>query len=126
MVNKEEYIMLTLNQALDNAWKEIQKYCKENYAGKTTRDIQFSWKHDTYGWLEFGVTPNGTAYFVRGGHHLSHRSKDADWYYHPDYKEGYYGTKYREMEQIIKDWKKIKNILEQKFAVEDSIFNFKI
>lgn len=118
--------MLTRNQALENAWKEIQKYCKKNYAGRTTKDIQFEWQHEVYGWTEFGVTPNGDAYFVRGDHSKGRRSKGADWYYHPEYEEGYAGVKHREIEKIVTNWPKIKCILEEKFAIEDSIWNFKI
>ena len=110
--------------ALQKAWESIQEYCKK-YKGLSTQDVQFEWQHEVYVWQEFGVTPNGEAYFVRGGHHLSRRSDGADWYYHPKRKEGYALAKYSCIENIVTHWDTIKAMLEKKFQVEQSIYNFK-
>lgn len=116
----------SINAALENAWSKIQNYCKEKYTGKTSRSVQFEVYRDVYMWLEFGVTPNGDAYFVKGNHFLSHTSIDADWYYHPTHSEGYFGTKYRDLEAIVRKWPEIKARLADKFAQEESIFNFEV
>ena len=116
----------SINAALDNAWSKIQNYCKEKYKGKTVRDVQFQVYHDMYMWMEFGVTSNGDAYFVRGDHSMSHTSDRADWYYHPGHKEGYFALKYRELETIVRKWTEIKVMLAKKFAQEESIFNFEV
>ena len=116
----------SLRLALDSAWRKIQNYCKENYTQKTVRNVQFCIYSDVYMWIEFGVTPNRQAYFVRGSHEKGHTSPYADWYYHPLHKTGYVPLKYRELETIIKKWPEIKVKLAEKFNQEESIFNFKI
>lgn len=116
--------MTNINAALDNAWNSIQLYCKESYAGKTPRDVQFEVYHNTYYWLDFGVAPNGNAYFVHGDHTKSKTSNDADWYYYPNRQKGYMGTYYRDLETIITNWKSIKAKLIERFNIEESIFNF--
>ena len=116
----------SLNLALDSAWKQIQNYCKENYACITIRDVQFCVYSDPYMWIDFGVTPKGDAYFVRGNHSKGHTSNDADWYYHPSHKFGYEPLKYRELETIIKKWPEIKAMLAEKFNQEKYIFNFEV
>ena len=110
--------------ALQKAWESIQEYCKK-YKGLSTQDVQFEWQHEVYVWQEFGVTPNGEAYFVRGGHDKSRRSDSADWYYHPKHEEGYVRAKYPCIENIVVHWNAIKTMLEKKFQVEQSIYNFK-
>lgn len=117
---------MNLNAALETAWGKIQAYCKENFAGVSCRDIQFGWKHDVYGWTEFGITPNGDAYFVSGDHSQSSRDANADWYYHPDHKAGYVFTKHARMEEVVRDWPIIKEKLLQAVRVERSIFNFEV
>ena len=115
--------MTVREEALANAWKSIQRYCKK-YAGQSTQDVQFEWQHEVYVWQEFGVTPNGEAYFVRGGHDKSRRSDSADWYYHPKHEEGYARAKYPCIEDIVTHWNTIKTMLERKFQVERNIYNF--
>lgn len=110
--------------ALQKAWKTIQEYCKK-YKGLSTQDVQFEWKHEVYVWQEFGVTPNGEAYYVRGDHCTSRRSNKADWYYHPEHKMGYSGAQYGCIEDIVTHWDTIKTKLEKKFQTEHSIYNFK-
>ena len=110
--------------ALTKAWESIQEYCKK-YKGVSTQDVQFEWQHEVYVWQEFGVTPNGEAYCVRGGHDKSRRSDKADWYYHPQHREGYIPAKYAIIEDIVTHWNTIKTMLEKKFQVEQSIYNFK-
>ena len=107
----------TLKKALDDAWAKIQTYCKEQYSGVSTRDVQIRWKHDPYGWIEFGVTRNGTAYIVHGHHAQSSRAADADWYFHPAHKEGYPYTKYDRIEEVVRDWPTVKMRLEDAFSV---------
>ena len=115
---------MNLNKALDNAWHKIELYCQEKYAGVSTRDIQFSWKHDIYGWIEFGITPNGTPYIVRGDHATDRRSNNATWFFHPAHKDSFFDIKYASIEEIVKDWPIIKKKLEEKVNIEQSIFNF--
>jgi len=103
--------------ALQKAWESIQEYCKK-YKGLSTQDVQFEWQHEVYVWQEFGVTPNGEAYFVRGGHDKSRRSNNADWYYHPNHNEGYVFAKYPCIEDIVKHWNVIKTMLEKKFQTD--------
>lgn len=113
-------------RALDKAWNQIDLYCREKYEGKTTRDIHFGWKHDVFGWLEFGVQPNGAPFFVHGNHSQSYGSKDNDWYFHDRHRDGYPYAKYDRMEEIVADWPIIKKKLEELFQREESILNFKI
>jgi hypothetical protein len=110
--------------ALKNAWRSIQEYCKK-YKGLSTQDVQFEWQHEVYVWQEFGVTPNGEAYFVRGNHTLGRRSDRADWYYHSNHEPGYSPAKYSCIEDIVTHWDIIKARLEKKFQVEQNIYNFK-
>lgn len=110
--------------ALQKAWESIQEYCKK-YKGLSTQDVQFEWTHEVYVWQEFGVTPSGEAYFVRGGHDKSRRSANADWYYHPEHKQGYVCAEYPCIEDIVTHWDTIKTMLEKKFQVEQNIYNFK-
>lgn len=116
--------MPTLYKALDEAWKKIKSYCEEKYAGISTRDVQFSWKHEIYGWIEFGVTPSGTPYIVRGDHSKDRRSDSAEWFFHPSHKEGYFPAKYPSIEEVIRDWPIIKERFEKECNTEHSIFNF--
>lgn len=109
--------------ALDVAWEKIQTYCKK-YAGCSIRDVQIRWKHGSYGWLEFGVTPAGVPYYVRGNHFLSSRSPDVQWYYHPSHEMGYELARYAWMKEIVQDWLVIKEKLEQQFEEEKQIFAF--
>ena len=63
-VNERSNFMNTFlnrNEALRTAWKKIQEYCSQ-YAGRSNQDVQVRWRHDMYGWTEFGVTPNGVPY----------------------------------------------------------------
>ena len=116
--------MNDLTVALDSAWAKIQAYCKQHYTGMSIQDVQVKWKHDTYGWLEFGVTPAGVPYYVRGNHFLSSRSPDTQWYYHPGHQMGYEPARYARMKEIIQDWPVIKEKLEQQFEKEKLIFAF--
>lgn len=116
--------MTRREMALQEAWESIQKYCKK-YAGLSTQDVQLEWKHEVYVWQEFGVTPNGEAYFVRGNHCTSRRSDRADWYYHPCHIMGYIPAKYPCIEDIVTHWELIKEKLEKKFEIENSIYNFR-
>jgi hypothetical protein len=118
--------MKTRKEALIEAWEKIQKYCKYNYEGKSTQDVQFEWQHEIYVWQEFGVTPKGEAYFVRGNHSTSRRSEKADWYYHPEHKTGYSGAILGTIEDIVTHWETIKKKLEENFKKEQNIYNFKI
>ncbi len=116
--------MTQREMALKKAWESIQEYCTK-YAGLSTQDVQFEWQHEVYVWQEFGVTPTGEAYFVRGNHCKGRRSKDADWYYHPQHPHGYTFAEYGTIEDIVTHWSTIKAMLEKKFQVEQSIYNFK-
>lgn len=118
----------SLISALGEAWGKIQAYCKEQYSGVSTRDIQVRWKHNVYGWIEFGVTPDGTAYIVHGHHAQSSRAEDADWYFHPVHKTapGSQFTKYNRIEEVVRDWPLVKRKLEEAAAKERGIFNFEV
>ena len=112
-----------LNNALSEAWSKINDYCKK-YAGISTRDVQIRWKHDVYGWIEFGVTPQGKAYINRGDHSKSPGENNTTYIGHPMRKEADQWTKYPSIEEVVKDWPAIKEILEKRFDDEKRIFNF--
>ena len=112
-----------LQEALDVAWEKIQSYCKK-YAGCSVRDVQIRWKHEIYCWREFGVTPQGVAYINGGNHSQSPRGKDTAWVGHPEHKAPCDQIKYGFIEQVVRDWPCIKEMLEEKFKEEKRIFAF--
>ena len=120
--------MKRLNAALTDAWAKIQEYCKDQYAGVSSRDVQVRWKHNTFGWTEFGVTPDGTPYIVHGHHAQSSRDSTADWYFHPEHKtsDGASFMRYDRMEEVVRDWPQVKATLEKRFAQERNIFDFNV
>ena len=118
--------MKSLHSALRDAWQQIQAYCKSNYAGVSTRDVQFRWDSGVYGWGEFGVTPEGIPYIVRGDHSMDSRSKNATWLYHPLYANAYAWDEDRCLEPVIRNWPTIKEKLEKHMAAERSIYNFRV
>ncbi len=124
---KRESSNKTLNSALEEVWGKIHKYCKEQYSGISPRDVQVRWKQDMYFWSEFGVTPNGDIYIVHGNHDQDSRADDADWYFHPDHKTSPMVRSQRchRMEEAVRNWPKIKEMLAKRFDEERRIFDFK-
>lgn len=116
-------ILPNRNNALLNAFVKIQTYCQK-YEGKTNKDVQVNVYTDTYIWVEFGVTPAGQAYLVRGNHANSRRSKDANWYGHPEHPAGYVGALYDSIEKLLCNWEKVKSNIDKEFDFEYNIFHF--
>lgn len=114
---------MTRNEAIMNAWKSIQKYVKENYNRVFENGIEFTWKHEVYGWTKFGVTQDGIAYIVTGSHGTSSLN---DWYYHPTNNKTYEPKKLKVTEEVVSDWKTIKNKLEKLAEKENNLYNFEV
>lgn len=112
-----------MRDALDVAWEKIQRYCQQ-YAGRSIRDVQIRWKHEIFGWCEFGVTSNGEAYINGGNHSQSSRGKDTAWVGHPEHNDPYENCKYGFIEKVVRDWPIIKDKLEMRFEEERLIFAF--
>lgn len=117
---------MSINHALMSAWTKIQEYCKERYHHVSTRDIQIRWKHNVYGWTEFGVTPDGSAYIVHGNHSQSPTSPNAEYHFHPQRptRPEDMPTRFCRLEEVVKDWPIIKEKLEDAFSIERRIQNF--
>ena len=129
-VNERSNFMNTFlnrNEALRTAWKKIQEYCSQ-YAGRSNQDVQVRWRHDMYGWTEFGVTPNGVPYIVHGDHSQDSRSSSAAWYFHPQHRTsaGDEFMRYSRMEEVISDWPRVKDCLARAFGREAEIWDVKV
>lgn len=110
-------------KAIMDAWKQIQDYVHDNYAGVFAKDMRFRWKHEVYQWVEFGVTPEGYAFIVRGCHGWG--DSEADFFYHPG-KTGYDRLKLTLTEQVVRDWPTIKRLLQEYAEKENALYNFQI
>lgn len=111
------------NEAIMNAWGKIQAYVKENYNGVFSKEIRFKWKHEIYGWTEFGVTSNGTAFIVTGSHGTDNLN---DWFYHPTITKTYEHKRLSVTEDVINDWQTIKEKLKSLGDKENALYNFKV
>lgn len=121
--NKENNV-LTWNDAVMAAWGKIQKAVKQEYAGVFHKELRFRWKHEVYGWTEFGVTPDGDAFLVTGSHGAG--DSYADFFYHPVVRKTYEPKRIQVTEEAVTDWPQIKEILRKKAAAEKSVYDFHI
>lgn len=112
------------NEAILNAWNKIRKYVKDNFDGTFENGIEFEWKHEVYYWVKFGVTNKGVAYIVEGSHGWG-----ADCYfYHPtkDTKSILTSVRMRFTEEIVNEWKLIKEKLIRLAKKENELYNFEV
>ena len=114
---------MTRNEAIMNAWGKISEYVKENYTGVFENGIRFRWKHEVYGWKDFGVTPDGVAYIVKGSHGTSDLN---EWFYHPVIKKTYEPGRLAVTEDIVNDWAIIKKKLSELAEKENGLYNFQV
>ena len=111
------------NEAIMSAWSKIRTYVKENYSNVFTNEVRFRWKHEVYGWKEFGVTPDGIAFIVKGSHGTSAMN---EYYYHPTKPMGYEFTKLNSVEAVVNDWQTIKKILNALAEKEKRLYDFEV
>lgn len=105
--------MKTREEAIMNAWRQIQQYCKEKYAGKVGNSFWISYKYGHY----FNLTPNGEAYLSGGTGCMSYK------HYHPtEPNENDYSI-IAHTELAVQNWKYIKSVLEKRI---DGLYNFEI
>ena len=114
---------MTRNEAIMNAWEKIREYVKENYNGTFEKGIEFTWKHEVYGWKKFGVTRDGVAYIVTGSHGTSSCN---DWFYHPTNNKTYEPKRLGVTEDVVNDWRTIKEKLERLAEKENGLYNFEV
>lgn len=114
---------MTREEAILNAWNKIRKYVKENYNGVFEKGTQFRWKHECYYWIEFGVTKDGDAYFVRGSHGWG-----GDYFYCPFKNEPsiYPHIKLAYLNDVVEDWQSIKKVLQSLAKKENELYNFEV
>lgn len=112
-------------EAIMNAWKKIQEYVKKEYDGVFEKGIRIRWKHEVYGWTEFGVTSTGDAYICHGSHGCGDRM--TDWFYHPDTrKPTFERTRMTHTEKVVNDWEIIKQELYKMALKERLLYNFQV
>jgi hypothetical protein len=107
-------ILKTREEAIMDAWKQIQQYCKEKYAGKLGGDgTWIEYKYDHF----FSLMPNGDAYLSGGTGCMSYR------HYHPIKQNKDNESIIAHTELAVQNWPYIKRKLEERI---DSVYNFKI
>lgn len=114
---------MTRNEAILQAWFKIREYVKENYNGTFEKGIEFTWKHEVYGWTKFGVTRTGDAYIVHGSHGTSSLN---EYYYCPFKEAGWEHGRLPRTEEVVNDWHIIKSKLIQLADKENSLYNFMV
>lgn len=132
------------NKVLENAWKKICEYARDNFNGVFPEGFKTRWFHDVYYWIEFVVSPQGEARIYRGTHDTSYPSEviTACGAYNvysmsckPDTTELSISTnpgtrpmgvdrKCMNIEIIIKGWSQIKNIINEKKEYELKLKSF--
>ncbi len=115
---------MTRSEAVISAWNKISEYVRKEYAGVFQNGLHFRWKHEVYGWTEFGVTPKGDAFIATGSHGAGEQY--TDYYYHPDKSKTYEPKRISVTSEVVEDWQKIKKILEEKAKKEKALYNFQV
>lgn len=132
------------NKVLENAWKKICEYVRDNFNDVFPEGFKTRWSHDVYYWIEFVVSPQGEARIYRGTHDTSYPSEviTACGAYNvysmsckPDTTELSISTnpgtrpmgvdrKCLNIEIVIKGWNQIKNIINEKKEYELKLKSF--
>ena len=114
-----------LTDALDSAWAKIQTYCKKNYEGRSTQDVQVRFINGPNRIVEFGVTPGGIPYIAWSDYQRMYvKGKGFDWIYHPDHDTHNDSIRYRLIEEVIHEWEFIKKKLNERFDKLKAIMEF--
>ncbi len=117
-----------MQNALDRAWKKIQDYGK-TLADHSTQDIVVQWQTNGEEWDAFGVTPDGTAFFLHGnGEDKNEESgyNGIEYFGHPYYPEGDNLIRYQCLEKLVRNWKIIKKMMRNELDELDEIYSFEV
>ena len=115
---------MTRAEAVISAWNKISEYVRKEYAGVFQNGLRFRWKHDVYGWTEFGVTPKGDAFIATGMHGAGENY--TEYYYRPDKSKTYEPKRIGVTSEVVEDWQKIKKILEKRAEKEKALYDFQV
>lgn len=120
---EDNYTLNKREKAILEAWNKISKYVKENYTGVFANGVFFEWKHEVYYKIAFGITKDGVAYFAKGSHGWDY----DQYFFHPSHKLPYFKNRViGNTEDVVRDWQKIKSILESKAEEEKNLYNFTV